>query len=115
MSQGYEQLDEKLAELEQATIKMTEGMHSVLPTIPNSLFPHLTKSLQLYYGLPNNFQRLLHRNPQISGRAGLLLFQMSRGTQQVKLYQPWIYKNEVNTPLRIRARKIMRDRSKKAT
>ncbi len=104
---GYKRIDRDLELLEMKSLAVSDGLFTVTPSVPDSLLPHLTKTMQLYYSLPKNLQRLVHHGQPIRGRAGLFLFQTSHGTQQVKLYQPWIYKNEVNTPLRIRSRKIM--------
>ena len=61
-----------------------------------------------YWRLPDSLIRLLNLTTAIRGRCGRYLFQMSNGGQQVKLYDKRIYRNEVNTPLRIRTRTIMR-------
>ncbi len=99
--------DENLNEKNLEVMKMTDGMFAVQPAIPLSLYSGLSESLWNYLGMPRDFQRNKQRAHSIRGRMGWFVCQMSHGSQQIKLYEPWKYKTEVNTPLRIRARTIM--------
>ncbi len=99
--------DEKLDKKNFEVMKMTDGMFAVQPAIPLSLYSGLSESLWNYLGMPRDFQRNKQRAHSIRGRMGWFVCQMSHGSQQIKLYEPWKYKTEVNTPLRIRARTIM--------
>ena len=99
--------DEEIEEISMQMLKETGGMFLVMPSPPTALFPIIPKSLWHYWGMTKSSQRVLQRAHLIRGRYGMYVFQSSHGRQQIKLYQPWIYKNEVNTPLRIRSRKIM--------
>ncbi len=58
--------------------------------------------------LPDNFFRLLKLTSSLQGRCGKYVFQNSNGGRQVKRYDPAIYRNYINTPLRKRAREIMK-------
>ena len=59
--------------------------------------------------LPDNLVRLLNRTTAVRGKClDKYVFQMSHGSQQVKLYEKAKYRNDNNTPLRVRARTIMR-------
>lgn len=61
-----------------------------------------------FWRLPDTFIRLLNMTNRVSGSTKRYTFQMSHGGQQVKLYEKEKYKNHINTPLRQRARTIMR-------
>ena len=59
-----------------------------------------------YWRLPDNLIRLMNMTKSMHGKCGKYVFQNSHGSRQVKLYEPQIYKNNVNTPLRKRTRDI---------
>jgi len=99
--------DQKIEAANEAMMATTDGLFMVMPTPPAALFRTIPASLWHYWGMTKGMQRNFQRASIIQGRYGMFVFQSSHGRQQIKLYQPWIYKNEVNTPLRIRARKIM--------
>ena len=61
-----------------------------------------------FWRLPDSLIRLMNLTSSMHGRCGNYIFQNSHGGRQVKLYDPKIYKNEVNTPLRKRTRDIWR-------
>lgn len=107
MITSFRELDKKLEELNEEVLKLTNGLFSVMPSVPTALYPIIPQSLWNYWGMPKPFQRTQYRASLLQGRFGWFVCQSSHGTQQIKLYQPWKYKNEVNTPLRIRARRIM--------
>ncbi len=44
---------------------------------------------------------------ELTGKNDRYVYQMSNGSQQIKLYEPHKYKNNVKTPLRVRTRMIM--------
>ncbi len=76
--------------------------------IPTQLRRLLTKTLLHFIQSKENVQRFVNMTNWIKGRYGdRYVFQTSHGTQQMKRYEPKKYKNDVNTPLRIRARNIM--------
>jgi hypothetical protein len=76
----------------------------------------MSKSMQNYFELPIEAQRLVRMSNSISGKMMLpteknkgFVFQMSHGVQQIKEYDPDKYKNNAAlTPLRARARTIAR-------
>ena len=77
--------------------------------IPTQLWRLVKKSLQHYLQAKPSVQRNVNRSIWIRGRYGKeYVFQTSHGTQQIKRYEPKKYKNNVNTPLRIRTRTIMK-------
>jgi len=76
--------------------------------IPNHLEHLHNKTIKHYLEAPESVQRLVRMTDSIQGRYGKYVFQLSRGTQQIKLYEPHKYKNDRNTPLRIRTRKIVK-------
>ena len=100
-------VDEELAELNDRILKITGGTFSVQPIVPTALYSTMSESLWNYYGMTAGFQRNQQRNDLVRGRVGWFVCQMSHGTQQIKLYEPWKYKNDINTPLRIRSRRII--------
>ena len=59
-----------------------------------------------FWRLPDNLIRLMNMTTSMHGKCGKYLFQNSHGRRQVKLYEPHIYKNHINTPLRKRTRDI---------
>ncbi|MCB5231060.1 MAG: hypothetical protein WCX83_01400 [Candidatus Cloacimonas sp.] len=78
-----------------------------------------SKTIQNYLELPLSVQMAVKLSYEISGtfgtkvgKKGGFVFQMSHGTQQIKKYDPKIYKkNSENTPLRKRSRLIMQQAS----
>ncbi len=76
--------------------------------IPNHLLRLLKKTLGHYFSQPLEFQILVRQNKKMQGRCKDYVFQMSHGTQQIKLYEPKKYKNDSGTPLRNRSRLIMK-------
>lgn len=105
--QDKKTIDEELQELNARILKLTAGTFSVQPVIPTALYPIIPESLWNYFGMIGGFQRNQQRAINVKGRVGWFVCQKSHGTQQIKLYQPWKDKNDVNTPLRIRSRRIM--------
>mgnify|MGYP001150786795 CR=1 FL=1 len=99
--------DIELEEINKAIIKKTNGAFQIMPSIPSSLLPLVPKTVLNFWTMPKNLQRLQQMCEIVKGRVGPYIYQSSHGGQQIKFYQPWIYNNERNTPLRIRARKIM--------
>ncbi len=84
--------------------------------IPSQLWRLVKKTLRHYLMAKPSVQRNVNRSIWIKGRYGKdYVFQMSHGTQQIKRYEPNKYKNKVNTPLRIRARTIMKLASEEPT
>ncbi len=75
--------------------------------IPSQIAHLVSKTVRQYLNAPAGIQRLVRITYTIQGRCGKYVFQMSNGTQQIKLYEPHKYRNEVNTPLRLRVRTIM--------
>jgi hypothetical protein len=77
------------------------------PVIPRSLRKQLRNSLKNYFESDFEHQRLTRMTISLRGKTDKYVFQMSHGSQQIKLYEPEKYKNHINTPLRIRTRMIM--------
>ncbi len=75
--------------------------------IPNQIVHLIRKTVLHYLFAPPEVQRNVIRTYSIRGRYGAYVFQLSHGTQQIKLYEPEKYRNNVNTPLRQRVRTIM--------
>ena len=105
-------LDDKLDIIDEKVKQISAGTYCILPAIPTSLYPLIPEALWNYWGMPNGLQRNVQRTDLVKGRVGWFVCQSSHGSQQIKLYKPWIYKNDVNTPLRIRSREIMQLASK---
>lgn len=88
--------------------------------IPDQIKHLASNTLQNFFKLPLSVQLTVLRAYDVrgkfnakKGKKGGFIFQMAKGgTQQIKEYKPEIYKNERNTPLRIRARTIMHLASK---
>ncbi len=76
--------------------------------IPRQLEHLVSKTVRHYLNCGEKMQRFIDRTNWIKGRWGKYVFQLSHGTQQIKLYEPKKYKNDVNTPLRVRVRTIMK-------
>lgn len=76
--------------------------------IPSQLMGLVSPSVRHYVNSRKSFQRLIDVSVCLRGRLGDYVFQRSHGTQQIKSYEPHKYHNEVNTPLRLRVRTIIR-------
>lgn len=84
--------------------------------IPSHITHLASKSLRNFFKLPTVVQLDVLRSYAITGKynvknkykKGGFIFQMGKGgTQQIKEYKPEIYRNERNTPLRLRSRMIV--------
>ncbi len=107
MPKKKQSLDEFLDKINTEVQLQSDGLYTIQPSIPPSLHSGISKSLSNFLDMPRNFQRTKQRAISIHGRFGRYVCQMSHGSQQIKLYEPRKYKNEVNTPLRMRSRTIM--------
>ena len=76
--------------------------------IPKQLVHLVSNSVKNYLEAKESLQRLVNMTNSIRGRCGDYVFQMSNGSQQIKLYEPEKYKNYIDTPLRKRGRTIIR-------
>ncbi len=77
------------------------------PMIPRSIKKQLRQTVKNYFDSDTEHQRLARMTISLRGKTDKYVFQMSNGSQQLKLYEPHKYKNHINTPLRIRTRMIM--------
>lgn len=77
------------------------------PEIPVSIGHLVNQTLKNYFSADFEHQRVSKMALQLRGKTDKLVFQMSNGSQQIKLYEPQKYKNHLNTPLRIRSRTIL--------
>jgi len=77
--------------------------------IPSQIAHLVNKTIKNYLEAPEEVRRLVRMTKTVQGRYGKqYVFQLSHGTQQIKLYEPEKYRNDHNTPLRKRVRKIIR-------
>ena len=104
----------KLKALEELVGYFGRDNLNLIYKVDHSMKHLLSKSMKNYLELPIEAQLLVSLSHAIAGKMKLsrksgngFVFQMSNGTQQVKRYEPEIYKNNINTPLRLRSRKIM--------
>jgi hypothetical protein len=104
--------DELLKIYNEEIISLTGGAYRVSPATPKELEHLVPQSLKNFWDLPPNMQRIFRIASLIQGKVGNFVFQSSHGSQQIKLYEPEKYKNNRNTPLRIRARTIVHLASK---
>jgi hypothetical protein len=77
------------------------------PIIPRSLRQLLSPTVKNYFAADFEHQRLARMTIRLRGKTDKYVFQISNGSQQIKLYEPHKYKNDVYTPLRLRTRMIM--------
>jgi len=77
------------------------------PQFPMSIEKLLTPVLKNYIKADEDHQNLVVMTKWLTGKTPKLVFQMSNGTQQIKLYEPEKYRNNRITPLRFRSRKIV--------
>ncbi len=77
------------------------------PQFPGSIKKLLTPTLRNYLKADDEHQNLVIMTIWLTGKAKKYVFQMSNGSQQIKLYKPEIYKNNLMTPLRVRSRMIV--------
>ena len=77
------------------------------PKIPRSIQRLLSPSVKHYFEADTGHQRLARMTIRLRGKTDKYVFQLSNGSQQIKLYEPEKYKNNVNTALRVRTRMIM--------
>ncbi len=77
------------------------------PEIPRNIQKQIRPTVKNYFDSDSEHQRLARMTISLRGKTDKYVFQMSNGSQQIKLYEPKKYKNNVNTPLRIRTRMIM--------
>jgi len=92
------------------------GLLDINVRTPEQLKHLASKTLQNFFKLPLRAQLDVLRSYDVRGnfgtkknKKGCFVFQMAKGgTQQIKEYKPEIYKDEQNTPLRVRSRTIMR-------
>ena len=77
------------------------------PEMPINIRRQLKPTVKNYFESDLDHQRLGRMTSSIQGKTDKYVFQMSNGSQQIKLYEPHKYKNNINTPLRIRTRMIM--------
>lgn len=101
--------------LEQYIQFKSKGYLKLHVTVDHDMKHLLSKTMQHYFELPVSVQTIVRKSYSISGKLLLktgkyrgFVFQMSHGGQQIKMYEPEKYKNERNTPLRIRSRNIFR-------
>lgn len=78
-----------------------------IPDMPGSLKKQLSQSVKHYFDSDIDHQRLARLTTSLRGKTDRYVFQMSNGSQQIKLYEPHKYKNDKTTPLRLRSRMIM--------
>ena len=105
----------RLKELEELISYEGQGLLNLSIELDDYMNHLMSKSLQRYFQLPIEAQLSIRMSKSISGKApfkegrsGPVVFQMSHGTQQIKRYEPEKYKNDRNTPLRVRTRTIVR-------
>ncbi len=77
------------------------------PEMPANISRELKASVKNYFKSDLDHQRIARMTSCVQGKTDKYVFQMSHGSQQIKLYEPHKYKNNINTPLRIRTRAIM--------
>lgn len=77
------------------------------PKFPASIEKQLTATLKNYTKADDDNQGLVIMTKWLTGKSDKFVFQMSNGSQQIKLYEPKKYKNNVLTPLRLRSRMIV--------
>ena len=77
------------------------------PNMPRSISRQLPESVRNYFGSDMDHQRLTRLTNRLRGKTDKYVYQMSNGSQQIKLYEPHKYKNNIMTPLRLRTRMIM--------
>ncbi len=95
-------------------IKITEIKHVAKlyemarrPQFPKSIEKLLTPTLKNYLKADDDHQNLVIMTKWLTGKTEKFVFQMSNGSQQIKLYEPERYKNNILTPLRFRSRMIV--------
>lgn len=101
----------------------SKGLINAQYPIKRELKHLATPTIHNYTNLPLSAQQAVLLSKSIRGKLGVksgkkggFVFQMSNGTQQIKLYDPKIYeKNAQNTPLRKRSRQIMQLKSLETT
>ncbi len=77
------------------------------PQFPESIRKLLTPTLRNYIKADDDHQNLVIMTKWLTGKSKKFVFQMSNGSQQIKLYEPEKYKNNILTPLRFRSRMIV--------
>jgi hypothetical protein len=77
------------------------------PEIPESIRKQVHPTLKNYFDADLDHQIVAKMTKSLQGKTEKYVFQMSNGSQQIKLYEPHKYKNRNNSPLRVRARMIM--------
>ena len=77
------------------------------PQFPESIEKLLTPTLKNYIKADDEHQNLVIMTKWLTGKTRKFVFQMSNGSQQIKLYEPEKYKNNRITPLRLRSRMIV--------
>ncbi len=109
----------KLDELQSVIKRYSNNTLTVIAEIPPEMEHLMSKSLRNYLKLPLGVQLAVRNSYSIRGTLGKkgfvekgkkkigFVFQMSGGTQQIKEYDREIYKNDRNSPLRVRSRTIM--------
>lgn len=104
----------KLTKIREEIERMSKGSLKLNADLRDEMKSMLRPTIKHFYELPVSVQLGVKWSYDIRGKfavkkgeKGGYIFQMSNGQQQIKKYDPDIYKNNHNTPLRIRARTIM--------
>jgi hypothetical protein len=105
----------KYKQLQEMAIYFSQGSLRLSFEVSEENNHLLSKSVQNYLELPIEAQLMVKMSHSITGilkpKRGQhdgFVFQMSHGTQQIKKYEPEKYRNERSTPLRLRARTIVK-------
>jgi hypothetical protein len=103
-----------LKQLEEYVDFIGKGLVKLNIKVDHDMIHLLSKTMQHYFELPIMVQLLVKMSNSMSGKMVIkrgkyrgFVFQMSHGVQQIKKYEPEKYRNDRNTPLRLRTRTIV--------
>lgn len=103
-----------LKQLEEYVDFIGKGLVKLNIKVDNNMKHLLSKTMQHYFELPIMVQLIVQMSNTMAGKMLIkkgkyrgFVFQMSHGVQQIKKYEPEKYRNDRNTPLRLRSRTIV--------